>query len=289
LLSAIVIAYLDTQAFDHIYKKIGCTGADIANLRKAIYGRELSIRLSVHTLEEFLLARRVSPQALAAQIKLTLSLASSRMLVKPCAQLLLDDIRAYAARGDADRPLLGGEMQNAVADGIAALIESDGEELEEDFIAVLDQSRQQKQHFAAALERAREGAENVSRPRSGWTSFEQYFDAAALPALEALAEQAGVAAACRERGCDRLLTIKSVRMSLGAVLASSYSHMTGGSAVNSTTLHHAVSAAAVAETFVSETLASRDLLARVPMTGLSLATLPEFLKRVSRQPEPESP
>jgi len=289
LLSAIVIAYLDTQAFDRIYKKIRCTGADIANLRKAIYGRELSIRLSVHTLEEILLARKVSPQAFAAQIKLTLSLASSRTLVKPCAQLLLDDIRAYAVQGDADRPFLRGDVQNTVADGIAALIESDGEELDDDFIAVLEEARQQKQHFFATLESAQGGAKAISSPLPGSTRSGDYFDAAARDALEALAERAGVGDACRQRGLDGLLKIKSVRMSLGAALALSYSRMTDGSVVNSTTLHHAVSAAAVAETFVSETLGSRDLLARVPIEGLSVASLPDFLKRLSGQPEPESP
>src|SRR5947208_17147536 len=123
-----MIAYFDTQAFDHIYKKIGCTSADIANLRKAIYGRRLSIRLSIHTLEEILLGRRVSPQAFAAQIKLTLSLASSRTLVKPCSRLLLDDIRSYLAKGEPERLFLPGDLQNATADGISTLIESDGED-----------------------------------------------------------------------------------------------------------------------------------------------------------------
>jgi len=280
LLSAIVITYLDTNAFDHIYKKIGCTGADIANLRKAIYGRQLSIRLSVHTLEEILLGRKVSPQALAAQIKLTLSLASSRTLVKSCAQLLLDDIRAYAVRGEADRPFLRGEMQNAVADGIAALIESDGEELEDDFLAVLNQARQEKQHFYAALEQVRQEAAAIASPPSGWTDFEQYFNTAALPALETVVELAGVTNPCRERGLDGLLKIKSVRMSLCAGLAPGYEQVTNGAAVNSTTLHHLVSAAAVAETFVSDIAAYREFLARMPIEDLNVTTLPEFLKRL---------
>ena len=280
MLSAIVITYLDTNAFDHIYKKIGCTGADIANLRKAIYGRQLSIRLSVHTLEEILLGRKVSPQALAAQIKLTLSLASSRTLVKSCAQLLLDDIRAYAARGEADRPFLRGEMQNAVADGIAALIESDGEELEDDFLAVLNQARQEKQHFYAALEQVRQEAAAIASPPSGWTDFEQYFNTAALPALETVVELAGVTNPCRERGLDGLLKIKSVRMSLCAGLAPGYEQVTNGAAVNSTTLHHLVSAAAVAETFVSDIAAYREFLARMPIEDLNVTTLPEFLKRL---------
>jgi hypothetical protein len=284
----IVIAYLDTNAFDHIYKKIGCTGADIANLRRAIYGRRLSIRLSIHTLEEILLGRKVPPQAFAAQIKLTLSLASSRTLVKPCAQLLFDDIRAYAARGEADRPFVGGEMQNAVADGIAALIESDGEELEDDFIDVLDQVRQQKQHFFGALEQARQQAQAISKPASGWTNFDQYFDTAAMPALGLLIEQAGVADACRARGLGGLLKIKSARMSVGAMLAMSYAQMSSSAPLNTNLLHHAASAAAVAETFVSEPLASRDLPARVPMEGLNLASLPEFLKGVATEPAAET-
>ena len=275
-----MITYLDTNAFDHIYKKIGCTGADIANLRKAIYGRHLSIRLSVHTLEEILLGRKVSPQALAAQIKLTLSLASSRTLVKSCAQLLFDDIRTYAAQGEADRPFLRSEMQNAVADGIAALIESDGEELEDDFLAVLDQARQEKQHFFAALEQVRQEAAAIASLPSGWRSFEQYFDAAALPVLETLVEWAGASNPCRERGLDGLLNIKSVRMSLYAGLTPAYEQVTTGAAVNSTTLHHLVSAAAVAETFVSDIAAYREFMARMPIEDLNVITLPEFLKRL---------
>jgi hypothetical protein len=282
-----MIAYFDTQTFDHVYKKIGCTAADIANLRKAIYGRRLSIRMSVHALEEILLGRKVSPQAFAAQIKLTLSLASSRTLVKPCAQLVFDDIRAYADRGEADRPFLRGDMQNAVADGIAALIESDGEELEDEFLAVLEQARQDKQHFFAALQQARQEAEAISRPATGWSSFEQYFEAAALPALAMLAKQTGADEACRERGLDGLLELKSVRMSLCMALAPGFEQVTAGAA-NSSTAHHAVSAAAVAETYVSDTAANPEFLALVPVAGLHVSSLPEFLKHLPGQAAPES-
>ena len=82
-----MIAYLDNKVFDHLYKKVGCTSADIADLRKAIYGRGLAITLGIHVLEEILLNRRASPQELAARVKLTLSLASIRRMVKPCDQL----------------------------------------------------------------------------------------------------------------------------------------------------------------------------------------------------------
>jgi hypothetical protein len=273
-----MIAYFDTQAFDHIYKKIGCTGADIASLRKAIYGRQLSIRLSVHTLEEILLGRRVSPQAFAAQIKLTLSLASSRTLVKPCAQLLLDDIRAYAAKGEADRPFLHGDIPNVVADGIAALIESDGEELEDEFIAVLDQAREDKQQFFALLEQIRHTAETISRPASGWPSLQHYFDAAALSALEKLAIHAGVGQTCKQRGLVGLLEIKTVRATIAAALIPSYEQLADSPILRVALWHHAVSAAAVAEMFVSETDVIRELSARFIIDEVNVKNLPEFLK-----------
>ncbi len=166
-----------------------------------------------------------------------------------------------------------------MADGIAALIESDGEELDDDFIAVLEEARQQKQHFFATLESAQGGAKAISSPLPGSTRFGDYFDAAARDALEALAERAGVGDACRQRGLDGLLKIKSVRMSLGAALAYSHLQMTKGSIL--TTLHHPVSAAAVAETFVSDDTATRELVGHAPIDGFNVTGLPDFLKRLS--------
>ena len=274
-----MIAYFDTQTFDHIYKKVGCTSTDVANLRKAIYGRQLSIRLSIHTLEEILLGRKASPQAFTAQIKLTLSLASSRTLLKPSVQLVLDDIRGYAADGESERPFLAGHTQNTVAEGIAALIESDGEELEEDFLAVLEQVRRERQRFVAMLEYARQMAQTCSRSSHDYAAFEQYLDAAALPVLEAWTELAGVQAACRERGFDGLLRIKTLRVSLGAVFAGGLAQ-DAPSPVDLADVHHAVAAATVAQMYVSDTAANRDLFARIPVADLHIASLPEFLKRI---------
>jgi hypothetical protein len=272
-----VIVYFDTQAFDHVYKKIGCTSADITNLRKAIYGRQLSIRLSIHTLEEILLGRKVSPQALAARIKLTLSLASSRTLVKGCSRLVLEDIRAYSAKGEPERPFLPSDMQNAIADGISTLIESDGEEMENDFLALLDQMREEKLQFFAMLHHARQRAEAISPPAGTWSSFEQYFDAAASTMLEVFFERAGVTDCCRGRGLRGLLEIKSVRMSLCVALASSFYRL-ASNALSSGTFHHAISAAAVAQTYVTESEATREFLTRLSNQDLNVDSLTGFLK-----------
>ena len=75
-----MVAYLATSAFGRLYRKIDCTAADIGALRKAIYSRTVSIPLGLHNLEEIILARPVSPQALAAQLRLMLSISNWRAM-----------------------------------------------------------------------------------------------------------------------------------------------------------------------------------------------------------------
>ena len=123
-----MVAYLATSAFGYLYRNIDCTAADIAALRKAIYSRTVSIPLGLHNLEQIVLARGASPQAMAAQVRLLLSISNWRVLLKPCGQLLDDDLRAFVAGAPSPGAFLRGEMQNAVTTGISELLESDGED-----------------------------------------------------------------------------------------------------------------------------------------------------------------
>ena len=148
-----MVAYLATSAFGHLYRKIDCTAADIGALRKAIYSRTVSIPLGLHNLEEIILARPVSPQALAAQLRLMLSITNWRTLLKPCGQLLTDDLRSFAEGGEPASPFLRGTMQNAVTTGITELPESDGEEINEDFVEALDEAKREREQFAAGFGR----------------------------------------------------------------------------------------------------------------------------------------
>jgi hypothetical protein len=274
-----MIAYLDTNVFNHLHKKIGCTGADIANLRKAIYGRQLSVPLSIHTLEEILLVDKARPQWLVAQVKLTLSIASFRRLVKPCDQLLADDIRAYAARGEADRPYLGSEIQNVISAGISGLVETDGEDLDEEMMEALEETRQRRARFVSGIRRAREEIRRTAKPLPGQIAFEDYFREGAPILAERFAQGVGVLEACRERGIKGLLSLKSVRMAAGSVLSSmpaqTFEASSNGGA--SAEVHHAVSAAAVADTFVTVDKHLRQALARVPIEGFATTDLPGLI------------
>jgi hypothetical protein len=276
-----VIAYFDTRVFDSLYSKAGHTGADIAKLRKAIYGRDLSIRLSIHSLEEILIARKAPPQALAAQLKLTLSLANSRTMIKPCDQLLRDDIRAYVARGAADRPFLRGDLQNAAAEGIAALIESDGEEFEDEFVQVLEETRRGKERLREIL--AQVMRMTGARVQTQRPSFDQYWDAYAGRAAQALAETAEPSSTIAPDRIDGLLAVKSVRIAAGIALSSAYEaafdpdYDPAGVAG----FHHAVSAAAVAESFVTGDARMGPIVARIPADGFSVLDLSAFLKTLA--------
>ena len=270
-------AYLDTNVFDHLYKKIGCTSADIANLRKKIYGRELSIPLSIHVLEEILLDRRARPELMVAKIKLTLSLGNFRRMVKPCDQLLTDDLRAYAATGEAARPFIGADLQNIITDGISELVETDGEDLDEEMIAALEAARGQKERF---LEHLRDAAQPGPAAAA---SFEQYFASAGPAMAKSLAQRAGVADECEQRGIAGLLELRSVRMSVGASLSFNYARALEGAPApggDSRELLHAVSAAAVAATLVTDDARLRRILARVPLANFEVIDLPTFLLKI---------
>ena len=195
-----MIAYLDTHVFDHLYTKVGCTSADIADLRKAIYGRGLSIILGIHVLEEILLNRRASPQELVARVKLTLSLASIRRIVKPCDQLLADDIRSYAAHGAPARPFVDVQIQNAITQGIGELIESDGEEFSEELAEALADTNRRKERFVQGMNvTLREVSPPVETVPAN-LPFDDFFKLTALQMAAAFAQRAGVLDDCRDRG-----------------------------------------------------------------------------------------
>jgi hypothetical protein len=271
-------AYFDTSAFDHLYKKIGCTAADIANLRKKIYGRELSILLSIHTLEEILLDRRARPELLVAKIKLTLSLGNFRRMVKPCDQLLIDDTRSYASTGEAARPFIDAKVQNVISEGIAALVESDGEELDEDMIAALEEVRERKERFRNLLV-----AHEEPPQEDAWISFEDYRKSELPRMLEARAQVAGVLESCRKRGFEGLSELPSVRAANGVTLSFAYGQGFQGWVPKGSDffdLCHVPCAAAVADQFVTDDSRLRQALTRVPLGNLEIIDLPGFLRKI---------
>ena len=279
-----MIAYLATSAFGHLYRKIDCTAADIGALRKAIYSRTISIPLGLHNLEEIVLARPASARSMAAQLRLLLSISNWRVLLKPCGQLLGDDLRAFVAGADPAGPFLRGAMQNAVTTGISELLESDGEELNEDFAQALDEVRRERETFVAGLCEyvAQHGSRFTPPPNIG--AFEKYLERNAPDAAAALAERAGLGAECGRRGAGALLALKSVRMWVGAALSLACAQSLEGRPVRAEEANeviHAVTGAAAADTFVTADARALPFLSRVAIDGLQTTDLKGFLTQTA--------
>jgi hypothetical protein len=280
-----MVAYLTSSAFGHLYRKVDCTAADIGALRKAIYSRAVSIPLGLHNLEEIVLARQASPQAMAAQLRLLLSISNWRVLLKPCGQLLGDDLRAFVAGADPARPFLHGAMQNAVTTGISELLESDGEEVNEDFAQALDEARREREAFVAGLGEFLAECGTRFTPPPAVDGFDEYFERNAPDAAAALAERAGVGAEFRQRGgAEAILALKSIRMWVGAALSLACMLSLEGRpsrAEEANEVMHAVSGAAAADTFVTVDVRALPCLNRVAIDGLRATDLKGFLMQTA--------
>jgi hypothetical protein len=275
-----MLAYLASSAFGHLYRKIDCTAADIGGLRKAVYSRTVSIPLGLHNLEEIVLARQASPQATAARLRLLLSISNWRVLLKPCGQLLADDLRAFAANAAPSGPFLRGAMQNAVTTGISEFLGSDGEELNEDFAQALDEAQRERQAFVAGLSEFLAGCGARFTPPPDASEFAEYFERNAPEAAAALAERAGVGAECRRRGARALLALKSARMWVGAALALACAQSLERQPSRVEEMNevmHAVTGAAAADTFVTADTRAMPWLSRIAIEGLRTTDLKGFL------------
>jgi hypothetical protein len=197
-------------------------------------------------------------------------------MVKPCDQLLADDIRAYAQGGEAARPFIDATLQNIISEGIAALVESDGEELDDEMIAELERAQQRRRWFGHLLKGMGEAGE--SREEVG---FNEYCVRESTRVLEAQAQFAGVLEACRERGVDGLLNVPSVRAATYVALAMGYRKNVQTSESVLANLCHVPSAGAVAETLVTDNAQVRQALDHVSLEKLAILDLPGFLAQLA--------
>jgi hypothetical protein len=267
-----MIAYLDSKSFDHLYRKHGCTSADIRNLRKRIYGRELSIPLSIHHLEEIMLDRHARLRV--AKIKLTLSIGNFRRMLKPCEQLLTDAMRARMGGEENPRPLIDASLQNVISEGLSDLLESDGEELNEDLIGVLEEARAQRERFAAGF---REALVEIAEHPVGASSRTEYYIQCAPLLTKKLASAAGLVISNPSQ-CDELMELKSIQAYVAiatslkyGVTSTHYSRPTDYSVVM-----HAIGAAEAAQVFVSSDATLREVLDN-PHAPIAVLNLPGFL------------
>jgi hypothetical protein len=270
-----MLAYLDGKSFDHLYRKIGCAGSDIANLRKRIYGRELSIPLSVHHLEELMLDRQARPELRVARVKLMLSIGNFRRMVKPCEQLVADAMRGCLHGEDAP-PLIDANLQNLISEGLSDLIESDGEELNEELMSALEEAHAQRVRFTAGLF-------EVAADIAAWAGAESSTDAEMsqfnCQIIERLALQARIATEVALQ-YQAILRESTVVRAYSAIVGQLVTLKANPRTTDFSGIVHAISAAGTVEQFVTEDRPLRAALTQrlAPMTVLGL---PSFLQQIA--------
>jgi hypothetical protein len=278
-----MIACVSSSAFGRLYRKIDCTAADIAALRKAIYGRRVSIPLGMHNLEEIVLAPSSSPQAIAARIRMLLSISSPRVLLKPCGHMIADDLRAFASGGETPGPFERGATQNAVNTGISELLESDGEELNEDFTAALFQVRREREAFVASLAEFIPDCAGRLPAAAAAGGFEEYYRNHGAAAVAHLATHAGIATGLPSGAADLTVAPPSIKMWAGAALSLVWARAVEREQTRDEdvieAMHAVTGAGASAELFVTGEDRESRWISRIPVDGFSVSSLRDFLAR----------
>jgi len=265
-------AYLDTSVYDRIDKG-QVPAEEIRALRTALAHREVGAHLSLADVEELLGQWETDRPAAVRKLRLARDLVGFKGLLKPPARLLAEAIQAYAVGAPPPSPTLPRDQRRylaacleKVADGSTAFnsvvsgIVADVRRNKEDFLAGMAESGERT---AAELNRS-----DAWQEAKRWApTFDAFWAKAAPGWAEDFADRLGLADACRQRGLDGLLSVRTVRLSVGVALSLVFSqvlerrepHRSDGYDLWHATL------ASVADVFVTfdERLAGH--LARVPV------------------------
>jgi hypothetical protein len=106
--------------------------------------------------------------------------------------------------------------------------------------------------------------------------------------VERLAQRAGVLDACRERGIEGLLKVRSVGAAVGTALSLAYGETFEGwvnTSDDSVDVLHVPAAAATAEIFVTNNQRMHLAIGRLAFDGLRVMNLAEFLTACSAADE----
>lgn len=268
------IVYFDRNVFDRIRRQIYVTDADYLTLRNAIQNENIVIPLSFVLLEETLPVLKTTAFKIQAERQILEGLVYWEMVVNDHVHLLNKDFLAYA-QGDPlpsrfiTLTLTPDEFFNPSPQQLLELK------------AEIEEIRRQKQDGLASMKEARiRFLERLKFPSTG--TFEEYWEAAALPLIEEHAEDLGVLEQCKERGLDGLLELKSVKLYVTWYLSYTFNHFIKGERLLQSDPRdhlHAVSAS-VADIFVTQDSRFARLLKRVPINEFEIIDLQTLLMRL---------
>lgn len=283
-----MLAYLDTNVFDHLFKKEkGATDADELQLRAAVSSGQLTIVVSHINIREILAALHRSPEIVGPELSLIASLANWDYFVRFHSAILEDDIKHFAYNGERSNTPF--EDERTVARIRAAVRQViDDPQRTRGLEAVIREDWEQKKAFLDGVKKSRgetaAGLEEL-RKRNEIPPFEQYLENGAEEFALAFAQSFGVAEDCKRRGLNNLLKIPSVRAMTAAGMSFIYRtavEKKSPKGSDSRDLHHAVCVAAAADIFVTHDDKLAILLNRIPRKSFRVMTLHQLLEETGQ-------
>jgi hypothetical protein len=204
-------------------------------------------------------------------LKLISEISRAAFPIKPHNELVNDEIQSFAAGKQPPSPFLYGKFS------LAHVIE-DIEKSSHEILTLLNDDKSERDALNAKLKKLVEDERkmlNGKRPRT----FKAYWDARSNFYGEGFAYYAGVLEQCQKLGIERLLEVRSVTVSVGALLSLLYALMIEGRVVKDGTardIQHA-GPMSTADFVVTDDGELRRLLRRIPIDGFAVLDLQELI------------
>lgn len=260
--------YFDRNIFDQIDKKRDITDDDLKVLREAVAKRKVEILVSFETVQE---TANASKHTAVRGLKLISEISRAAFPIKPHNELVNDEIQSFAEGRQAPSAFLSGRFS------LAQLID-DIEKSSSDISTLLKDDKSERDALNAKLTRLVEDERKMldgKRPKT----FKAYWDARSHFYGEGFGYYAGVIDQCKKLGIDRILELRSVRVSVGALLSWLYALMIEGREVKAGTardIQHAGPMSS-ADLVVTDDRELRRLLKRIPIDDFSILDLRELI------------
>jgi len=288
--------YFDTTVYDDIAKdEIDPTRVDV--VRRAIARRRLMAYLGLSTVEELLGQWETKRHEAVRRLQVARDLVGFNFLLKPSAELLAEDIRAYVDGVPAPPATISEARRRPLVSRLERIARGE-RDLDGEVAAIVEDVRHSKGRFLTdgrqAQERVRERlrALGISIGDLRALTWHDFFEQSMVPWTEAVVAAApgdgkALLERCRRRGLDGLVARRRVRLCVGAMLSLVYAQDgPGGRRARRSDgydLWHAA-AASVVDIFVTDDGALREQLARVPVDALRVISLQELVEHLESFP-----
>ncbi len=261
--------YLDANVYNDVVRG-NVAAEEVQAFRDATRRGELTPHLSLADLEEFLGVWETDRRVALERLRLARDLVGFKGLLKQPGDLVRDEIQAYARGASPPPPTLPRRYRRYLSTCLNKVVE--GSTNFDDLISrVVADVRANKEAFKAQMAQSR--AQALAKLTGIYDpavlrqlSFQKWWTAAAVNWAEDFARPFGLADACRQRGLDGLLTVRTIRVFVGTVMSLVHSQVAEGRQPDfgdGYDLWHAI-LASVADVFVTGDKGLAGHLARIP-------------------------